>query len=222
MQEGSRGNTSLVIYIHPSSPHQLVKCPQCGLATKNAWCSDIFAAWPWFLLPWGHLWFFLPVTPLPLLLENSQPPEVENINCAPKKDCPNCVSSTHYLSSCQSLQNEGQGNLCQKRMWGHKFKIAAEKIIKVGWSVSTGRKGWGWAGIDNSDLITTILILVFMISWSSHEKSIIIAVPEWPRIWRGGISLTAWALNDAGPRKVDSPICPSCFPMQPDQSVTSS
>ena len=58
MQEGSRGNTSLVIYIHPSSPHQLVKCPQCGLATKNARCSDIFAAWPWFLLPWGHLWFF--------------------------------------------------------------------------------------------------------------------------------------------------------------------
>ena len=44
MQEGSRGNTSLVIYIHPSSPHQLVKCPQCGLATKNARCSDIFAA----------------------------------------------------------------------------------------------------------------------------------------------------------------------------------
>ena len=130
MQEGSRGNTSLVIYIHPSSPHQLVKCPQCGLATKNARCSDIFAAWPWFLLPWGHLWFFLPVTPLPLLPENSKPPEVENINCAPKKDCPNCVSSTHYLSSCQSLQNEGQGNLCQKRMWGHKFKIAAEKIIK--------------------------------------------------------------------------------------------
>ena len=172
----------------------------------------------------GPSLIFLPVTPLPLLLENSQPPEVENINCAPKKDCPNCVSSTHYLSSCQSLQNEGQGNLCQKRRWGQKFKTAAEKIMKgffyfTGWSVSTGSKGWG-AGIGNSELIITILIPVFIIS--SHEKSIIIAVPEWPRIWRGGISLTAWALNDAGPRKVDSPICPSCFPVQPDQSVTSS
>ena len=37
----------------------------------------------------GPSLIFLPVTPLPLLLENSQPPEVENINCAPKKDCPN-------------------------------------------------------------------------------------------------------------------------------------
>ena len=58
MQEGSRGNTSLVIYIHPSSPHQLVKCLQCGLATKIARCSDIFAAWPWLLLPWAILDFF--------------------------------------------------------------------------------------------------------------------------------------------------------------------
>ena len=118
----------------------------------------------------------------------------------------------------QSVPEKDVRSQIQNCRWENHWRVFL--FHGAGWFVSTGRKGWGWAGIDNSDLITTILILVFIISWSSHEKSIIIAVPEWPRIWRGGISLTAWALNDAGPRKVDSPICPSCFPVQPDQSVT--
>ena len=117
--------------------------------------------------PGAILDFFLPVTPLPLLLENSQPPEVENINCAPKKDCPNCFSSTHYLSSCQYLQNEGQGNLCQKRMWGHKFKIAAEKIIKWFFYFTERVDLYQQVGRDGVGLGSAIVIWSPPSSWRS-------------------------------------------------------
>ena len=62
----------------------------------------------------------------------------------------------------QSVPEKDVRSQIQKCRWENHQMIFL--LHRTGWSVSTGRKGWGWAGIGNSDLITTILLLVITIT----------------------------------------------------------